>query len=187
MKKNVLILGVFLLATVGLYCQNDYYEFLRQRSTKTGFTTFFDVVNLDDSFTADLIISDLLQDENISRANYFKLKNGKDRIHIFYDSVVDANYIRPILQYHDVDFDLSTVIKNGEVQQSKDEKIRIEKFTSKPKHVKADGFPQYKNTGHKDLDNNNYRKEKDEWINNNPQEYELMLQELQEKTEEEEK
>lgn len=71
-----------------------------------------------------------------------------------------------------------------EMKKSNDDKIRIEKLNGKQEPIKADGFPQYKNTGQKNIDNNNYTIEKDEWIKNNPQKYQRMLQEMQENTEE---
>ncbi|MBN2778590.1 MAG: hypothetical protein JXR36_13165 [Bacteroidales bacterium] len=182
MKKITFTLGIILLMTTISICQNDNYEFLRQRPSGEGLTTFFDVIGLEDEFVAELIISDLRQDQNIWRADYFKLKNGKDRIHIFYDKSIDANYVHAIIKSHDVDYDLSTVLLNGELHRSEDDKMRLSKYTSTQTPVNKTGFPQYENTGNKEQDDNIYRVKKDEWISNNPEEYNNMIEEMQSNT-----
>ncbi|MDY0140662.1 MAG: hypothetical protein RBR97_02065 [Bacteroidales bacterium] len=178
MKKTVFILGLLILISLNSFCQTDNYEFLRQRPAGEGFTTFFDLSGLKDDFTADQIISALRADENISRADYFSLKNGKDRIHIFYNNSIDANYVRAIIQAHNVDYDLTTVLLNGELQQSKDEKIRLRNLSSNQTSINESDFPKYENTGNKDIDDNNYRVRKDTWIENNPEKYESILKEM---------
>jgi hypothetical protein len=179
MKKITILLGLVLLVTINSFCQTDNYEFLRQRPSGEGLTTFFDVVGLEDEFVAELIIGDLRQDQNIWRADYFKLKNGKDRIHIFYDKSIDANYVHAIIKSHDVDYDLSTVLLNGELHRSEEDKMRLSNYTSEQTSINKADFPQYENTGNKEQDDNNYRVKKDEWINNNPEEYNNMLEEMQ--------
>jgi len=181
MKKIVLLICLSTLAISLLIGQTDNYEFLRTRKTLEGYTTFFDVVNLNDEYTADQIISELRQDENISRADFFKLKNGKNRIHIFCNDNVDANLVRAILQNYDVDYDLSTVILNGEVKVNENIITDVKEFTSTPTPVKYNDFPSYVNTGNKEEDDINYANKKEQWINENPEKYNELLKEMENK------
>jgi len=181
MKKFVLLICFSTLVVFSLIGQTDNYEFFRTRKTLEGFTTFFDVVNLNDEFTADQIISDLREDENISRADYFKLKNGKNRIHIFYNENIDANYVRAILQAYNVDYDLSTILLNGQVAIEESKFSDITKFKSNPNPVKYSDFPTYTNTGNKEIDDLNYGISKEKWINENPEKYNELLKEMENK------
>lgn len=174
MKKFIILFGLFTSISVLGISQNDYYEFLRARPSGDGLTTFFDFVGLDDSIIIEQLISDLRNDEDIYRADYFKLKNGKDRIHIFYSKNIDANYVRAYLQAYELEYDFSTVLKNGELQRSEDDKVRLESYRSEQNSIENSTFPDYQN-----FDNDNqYRTEKDKWIEENPEEYNQLLEDL---------
>ena len=44
------------------------------------------------------------------------------------------------------------------------------------------GFPKYKHTGNKEQDDIKYRNSKDKWINENPEEYDKLLEGLKQNT-----
>lgn len=178
MKKIITIVVLLTMISILSFSQNDTYEFLRQRKLQDGYTTFFDVENLPDEFVADQIVSDLLKLESIHRADYFKIRNGKDRFHIFCNESMDANIIYSIISNYNVEYDLSTVIKNGEIQKNKEEIIRLNSLRSKPFSAKISGFPKYQDTGDKILDNNNYDAKKSKWVEENPEEYNKLIEEL---------
>ncbi|HPX75626.1 MAG TPA: hypothetical protein PLW77_03485 [Bacteroidales bacterium] len=181
MKKMVLTTCFSLLVVFSLIGQTDNYEFIRIRPTAEGYITHFDIINLNDDSTADQIKTYLQEDENISDTKIVKLKNGKIRVFIYSHDYVDANYVRAILQSRNVDYDLSSVALNGQVVRNDKEFIDPNKFTSTPTPVKFSDFPTYINTGDKEIDNINYANAKEKWINNNPEKYNELLKEMENK------
>ncbi len=177
MKKRLLIITL-ILSTFGSFAQEANLEFVQKKAINNGYTVYFQVENAVDQDHAEKILNDLLSDNNVYSGRYFKSGSGKDRYQLDINSNVTASYIRNILLTNNVDYDYSTIIVNGvnPERMNSVEVIQSEKYSPE-----GSNFPVFEKTGNSDVDNQNYSKSKDEWIKQNPVEYENMLKELENK------
>lgn len=179
MKERLLFIGVLILLGFGSFAQEDELEFVQKKIANDGYTVYFEVVNLVDESQAKDILNDLLSDNNIKDGRYFKSAEGKDRYQLKISNTTTASYIKNILVANNVDYDYSIMIVNG-VNPNKS-KLSGYELESEKSAVSAVGFPSYTSTGNKELDDSNYAKSKEEWIQENTEEYESMLKELENK------
>jgi hypothetical protein len=177
MKKRLLIITL-ILSTFGSFAQEANLEFVQKKATNNGYTVYFQVENAVDQDHAEKILNDLLSDNNIYSGRYFKSGSNKDRYQLNIKSNVTATYIRNILLTNNVDYDYSTIIVNGVNPVAIN---NVEVLQSTKSNPEASNFPVFENTGNSEVDNQNYRNSKDEWIKQNPVEYQNMLKELENK------
>ncbi|MDD3859888.1 MAG: hypothetical protein PHW83_06800 [Bacteroidales bacterium] len=180
MKNLVLIISFIGLLVSSAYSQIGKLDFNQKKISGEGFTVYFEVVGINDEAHALSILDDLIKDNNIEKGRYFISSTGKDRYQLYINDKVNPEYVREIIQLHDVDFDFTTISIDG-VTQENDINIDIKKGSEKI-NINAPGFPEYQITGVKEVDDNNYKNSKEQWIDENPEEYEKMINELNKKT-----
>ncbi len=177
MKERLLFIGVLILLGFTCFAQEDKLDFVQKKIANDGYTIYFEVSNILDENHAQQILNDLLNDNNIKDGRYFKSTTGKDRYQLYINNIVTAAYIKNILITNNVDYDYSTIIVNGvNPEHGKPSGYEI---GSDGYHVSALGFPSYTPTGNKEVDDANYAKSKEDWIRENPAEYEKLLKELE--------
>ncbi len=184
MKRYVLLTAVVLLVSITVFSQSSKLDFTQKKATEQGLIVYFEVEGISDESEAIQIQDDFLKDNNISYSKYFIGSSENDRYQLTIDSSVDAEYIRDILISHNVDFNYTTISIDGvtEIEQSNSNIP-----SSSPKtYITSMGFPKYNKTDNKSLDDNNYKTEKDQWINDNPEEYKKLLEDLENKSTEKE-
>lgn len=179
MKKLVFI-NLFLFLVALSFGQVVKMEFTQKKIVDSGLTVYFYVQNLESDDQAQLLLNDLLSENGIKSGRFFKAGNGKDRFQLYINSTITANYVRDILLTHNVDYDFSTVSVN-DVILNPDELPEHVAIMGSQKSEMPEGFPEFVKTENHELDVDNYRSAKDKWIEDNPDQYEQMLKELQEK------
>ncbi|MGI6411744.1 MAG: hypothetical protein ACOX0V_11030 [Bacteroidales bacterium] len=182
MKKLILLfLGVFVISVFYSQAQSDddNYEFYYVRQVGSDYLLYFNVLGLENDIIAEKITSDLNADSNISEAEIFELKTGEKRIKILCEQELDANYIRNILVTYGADYDPYTVLINGDIKFKEKQFVEINNFSSQFQNVKYSDFPVHKNTGNKEFDDIEYFKAKEKWINENPEKYNELLNEME--------
>ena len=175
MKGKIILVGLFILFSFSCFSQQENLDFVQKKYTGDSYTVYFEVTNLVDEAQSQQILEDFLRDDKIKEARYYKSGEEKDRFQLIMDCVITASYIKKILLTHNVDYDYNTIIVDGVNPQKGN--YSDNNVGSKGFHVSSLGFPSYTHTGNKEIDNENYRKAKDEWIEENPDEYESLLQE----------
>ena len=176
MKKFYLILGLLALACLS-YSQ-DVLEFTDKKPHPDGASIYFHVSGLIDDNHAEAVVNDLLDDSNISFARYFVSSSGKDRFHIHCTNNVTPEYIRPLLLAHNLDYDFSTVSRNGNLENQASHATTSVNNHSARQGVNYPGFPQFKDTGNPEKDESEYGQKKQEWINENPEAYQELIDDL---------
>jgi len=165
------------ISTISVFAQQEKMEFVQKKIASDGYTVYFQVDGISGEEQAQNILEDLLNDSNIKGGRYFKSGDGKDRYQLYINDMITAAYIRDILLANNVDYDYSTIIVNGINPESNNSALKS--GGSSKTSVSALGFPSYEHTGNPQLDDSNYNKSKEEWIKENPEEYESMLKELE--------
>jgi hypothetical protein len=179
-KLSVLVLFIFTVCTI--YTQErsgktDNLQFTRIKPTDNGFTVYFNVDGLLDENHAELVLQDLLNDSGIYDGRFFKTADGKDRFHLYIYPEVTAEQVRGIINLHSIDFDFTTVSINGRIP-NRDRGVSLSEIGSERSHVDRDGFPKFINTGNPEKDAEEYRIQKQKWIDENPEEYQKLIDEL---------
>jgi hypothetical protein len=179
MKKRLFFSIILTFGILSSFAQQQKLDFVQKKSANNGYTVYFEVQNITNQEHGEKILNDLLNDNNIIDGRYFKSGAGKDRYQLYINDIITANYVRNILLANNVDYDYSTIIVDGVNPEHIN--ARTNSLGSAKTNVSALGFPSYENTGNKELDDSNYKKSKEEWIQENPEEYESMLKELENK------
>lgn len=184
MKQFLFGLIILLFCAINqLVAQNqaDVLEFTRMKTAGQGYTIYFNLIGIAGEDHAETILQELLNEPSIYDGTFFKTPDNKDRFQIFVtDLSITANYVRDIVKSHGADYDFTTVMVNGVIPNLGEQGVSIHSLGSQRTPIIFDDFPQYKDTGDPKNDAQNYRREKLEWINNNPEKYEQLLQEMQE-------
>ena len=180
MKRIAFLSVVIFIFSAFSYGQEGKLEFTHKKVLDDGYTVYFHVKGIKDQAHANEILADLLNDNNVTNGRHFESIEGKDRFQLFINDVVTAEYIRQILKSHNVDYDFSTVSIDGTVPNKKS-RHDLQEYGSAKTYITSMGFPKYENTDDKISDDINYNQAKDKWINENPEEYNQMLKELEEK------
>lgn len=171
---------VFLTMSFSQEQYEDNYEFLRKRAATEGYTIFFDVINLKNNHQAEMILQDLLSHEDVYDGRFFTTRDNKNRFHLFMYNVISANEIREIIIQHNVDYTLEHVSKNGEISE-RNRGVHVSELGSERKPIDYSDYPKYIDTGDKEQDRIIYNKRKEQWINENPEKYQRILNELKNK------
>ena len=178
---GVIYLFVLIILSTPVFSQLDSekLEFTRVKTIEEGYTLYFNVDGITSESHAELILQELLNQEKIYDGRFFETRDKSFRIQLFVtDLSLSAEFVRSILIKHSADYDFTTVSVNGLVpNQSKG--VHPSEINSTYRPVNAFGFPIRENTGNQKKDEDEYRKKKDEWIQQNPEEYEKLLKELE--------
>lgn len=177
----IIMCGIFSAHTsfsqIDLEETDGNYEFIRKRPASEGYTVFFDVKNLQNKAQGEQVLQDLLNDEGIYDGRFFSTRDGKDRFHIYILPDVNANYVREIITKHNIDYVLDHVSLNGKIEE-KDRGVEVSRMQSKRVSINYPDYPKFEDTGNTEQDRHNYDKKKREWIKNNPEKYEKILNNL---------
>jgi len=176
MKKIALLIFISGMFSVTLFSQEGKLEFIQKKATDNGYTVYFHVVDIEDSDHIDSILEELLNDNNIYKGRHFISGTGKDRFQLYINEIVSAEYVRNILLSQNVDYEYTCVSVDGNVESSPNSYSGSVK-----RHINSNGFPRYIKTGNQETDDKKYKNSKDQWINENPEEYNKLLEELNEK------
>ncbi len=163
---------------ITVFSQDGKLEFTQKKITNDGLTVYFHVVNITDNDQANQVLSELLNDENIYKGRYFKSNQGKDRFQLYINDIVTAEYVRNILLSQNVDYEFSTVKVDGYFISGDAIPEERAMSGSAKTYITSMGFPKYERSGDKEMDDINYRIAKDKWINENPEEYDKLLEDL---------
>ena len=175
MKKIYLIIGLVTLSCLSF--AQDNLEFTQKKSNGNSKSIYFQVEGLVNDEQADAVVNDLLDEPNITFARYFISGKGKDRFQIHCNSTLTAEYVREILLAHNLDYDFSTISRNG-IIEDKNPNANAGNNESLRNDIETIGFPKYNNTGNKQDDDAKFSVKKRKWIEENPNEYQEMLNQL---------
>lgn len=172
MKNTLLriLMGVVIMLPGYLSAQNKVNDFINYKNLPNGQKViYFELAGIGGSEQLNQILSNLQNDKNVFYNSITADDNGKYRCKATVDSMVDAAYIRNILQLSGAEINMASLIS----KESPDFKKEII-----PSKMRSDGMPEhypvYENTGNPDYDNSVYEQAKQEWIKNYPVEVELL-------------
>jgi hypothetical protein len=163
--------SVFVIIAVVVYANllhsQTVMEFTDVKDAGDLKTVYFQVTGLgDDDDARTTLLNEFLSDPLISDGRIFTNSSFKTRCQLFISYNMGPEYIRPILQSKGYDFEFSSVTIDGNLLVDKDERSYTSMF-----YAPADDFPSYEKTGDKELDDETYRKSKEEWIELNQRKY----------------
>lgn len=167
MKLKVFVILVFFIVAFSYSFAQSKLEFVDVKDLGNSKTVYFQVKGLgEDDESRALLLNDLLSDPKVIDGRIFTSSSFKTRVQLFIPHDVEPEYIRPILQAHGYDFEFSSVSIDGQLLIRKDAMAARSIF-----HSPAEDYPQYVKTGDKELDAENYRLAKEQWIENNKRKY----------------
>ncbi|MDD2636145.1 MAG: hypothetical protein PHW82_11695 [Bacteroidales bacterium] len=167
MKSKILVCAVFFILPFSMIFAQAVMEFVDVKDADGLKTVYFQVKGLgeDDDARFELMTS-LLADPNVEKGRIFTSSSFKTRCQLFLPYEIGPEYIRPILQSHGYDFEFSSVSLDGKLLVDKDARAARSEF-----YAPSENFPKYVRTGDKELDAENYRIAKEQWIENNNRKY----------------
>ncbi len=147
-------------------------EFTQVKFTDEGKTVYFHINGLgEDEEERQILLDYILQDANVQSARIFTSSEFKTRCQLYIPMEITPEYVRTLLQAKGYDFDFSTISINGEIKKNQAAEI----FTSPYKQASSN-FPEYKITGDKLKDAENYYLAKQKWTSENPKKYNKEMQ-----------
>lgn len=167
MKFRIFMFSAFLIIAFSNVIAQSKMEFVDVKDLGDSKTVYFQVKGLgEDDENRALLLNDLLTDPKVIDGRIFTSSSFKTRVQLFIPHDVEPEYIRPILQAHGYDFEFSSVSIDGQLLISKNAMAARSAFYSP-----AEDYPRYVKTGDKELDAENYRLAKEQWIENNKRKY----------------
>ncbi|NLA24566.1 MAG: hypothetical protein GX879_06330 [Bacteroidales bacterium] len=176
MKKFLLLL-VGCAVSFFTFSQVTSLEFVSKKTSGDKATVYFDVVGIKDSKHADAILKSFLNNSNIEWGRYYESSAYKDRFQLITNHNITAHDILDILISHGTDFDYTSVARNGVVEKDAKDTNKAN-LNFKRTEIQESGFPKYVDTGNPTEDEKIYVEKKKQWILENPEKYEQMLNEL---------
>ena len=174
MIKRILTMGFVLLSLYQLSAQENELRFTLSKNLGEQKTVYFHIKGIQDSDMPDILLERLLSDPLIYDGRIYKTPKLQDRCQLYMSHEIDAAYIRSILQEYNLDFEYTTVSRNGHLETAH-AKSSSKPGATPPSPVLMDGFPQYKDTGNPEVDQQNYSNAKQKWIEENPEAYQEYI------------
>lgn len=176
--KKTLLLTTGLLLCIFLFSQDYSFRYLTEHEqTKE---VVFSIVGVRDSEHAIQIISTFESYEQVISCKIFYNRRCKMTVSKEMDSE-SAEKCRAILQTLGVDFDPDYLLfeqKEPYLEMSQLKKQHPYDFVSNPKPsdewVYPESFPKFSDTGNPGMDNTDYARAKQAWIEEHPEEYRQM-------------
>jgi hypothetical protein len=178
MIKYLFIFGIILSLSSQAFTQEDKLEFAHKKSSGENTVAYFDIQGLEDNEQAEKMLKRLLKDPQIIDGRYFKSSSMTDRYELKFTNNVDANYILSILQEMNLDYDYSSVYKNGVLEKANHPESNASQHGSPRTAIAIEGFPEFIDTGNPEEDEKTYAEKKRQWIEANPEKYQEYLNSL---------
>jgi hypothetical protein len=175
MKKFYLLLATF--AMVSIISAQDVLEFTEKKPIENGYSVYFHVKGILNDEHANEIVNDLANEANITYVRYFVSSQGKDRFQLSINEGVTPEYIRNILITHNTDFEFTSVSRKDQIGNKASQAMRVQDVAQR-RAVNYPGFPKYEETGNTKIDEANYSANKEQWIQENPEAYQQLLNEI---------
>lgn len=176
MKKTFFLTLLTAISYFG-FTQSGNLDFLQKKPIESGFTVSFEVLNIGDESQINSIITDIKKLTGVSNVRYYKSGTGGDRFQLYISNEVTAYQIREILIANNTDYDYRTMIQKDVTPENSGQSVSTENRSEKSYSIPD--MPQYISTGNKIQDDENYRMAKDQWIKENPEQYESLLKEIE--------
>lgn len=184
MKALSLAIIFFFLGLAGM-TQNDDLRFTQKKVVNPDEQViYFHLTGLKNQTHQQAVLKSLLDDPKIRDGRIFVSGDGRDRCQLYMSRDVDANYVRGILLGENVDYEFTAVARNGEVSIDPENPNRENSYSKNQSNynpVNKNGFPVMQHTGNPDKDKQEYAQKKKTWIEAHPEEYQEMLDKLQNK------
>lgn len=166
---RLLSIVVFIAITTNLFSQSEEYMFNHFKSAGEKNVVFFRISGLsDDTDEQDRVLSIILEDSKITDGRIFSVEGSNPTCQIEVNPEINVAYIRNLLQSAGYDIDLTSVSsKNPEKPAGIYSSERYSFFEG------FSGFENYDpNTNGALSPEEHYAKEKEAWVNKNPEAYE---------------
>ncbi len=170
MIKRMLILSFVLFVASQLTAQENTLRFTQSKNLGEQKTVYFHIKGIQDNEMSDVLLERLLQDPLIYKGRMFKTPKLQDRCQLHMAHEIDAAYVLSIVREFNLDYEYTTVSRNGHLESSQ-AKHQTNPGGTNPSPVLIDGFPEYEDTGDAEVDRRNYQKTKQKWVEENPEAY----------------
>jgi hypothetical protein len=174
MIKRMLILSFVLFVASQLTAQESNLQFTLSKDLGEQKTVYFHINGLQDDEMSEALLERLLQDPLIYEGRIFKTPKLQNRCQLYMAHEIDAEYVQSILKEFNLDYEYTTVSRNGHLETSR-AKHQSNPGATKPTPVLIDGFPEYEDTGNPEVDQKNYQKRKQKWVEENPEKYQEYI------------
>lgn len=172
MLKRFLSFSILFLIGLNLLAQNEVLRFTLSKNLGEQKTVYFHIKGIVDNEQADKLLDRFLLDPLIYDGRIYETPTNQDRCQLYMDHEIDAVYVRSILQEFNLDYEYTTVSRNGQMETSYSLESSLQET---PKTVVADGFPEYFDTGNPEADKADYARRKKKWVEENPDKYQEYL------------
>ncbi|MEA1875156.1 MAG: hypothetical protein U9N51_12140 [Bacteroidota bacterium] len=174
MIKRMLILSFVLFAASQLIAQESNLKFTLSKTLGEQKTVYFHIKGFQDNEMSEVLLERLLQDPLIYKGRIFKTPKLQDRCQLHMAHEIDAAYVLSILKEFNLDYEYTTVSRNGHLETNR-AKHQSSPGATKSSPVLIDGFPEYEDTGNPELDKKNYQIKKRKWVEENPEKYQEYI------------
>jgi len=174
MIKRMLILSLVLFVASQLSAQENSLRFTLSKDLGEQKTIYFHISGLEGEEMSDALLERLLQDPLIYEGRIFQTPKLQDRCQLYMAHEIDAAYVLSILKEFNLDYEYTTVSRNGHLETTR-AKHQSSPGGTKPSPVLIDGFPEYEDTGNPEIDQKNYQKRKQKWVEENPEAYQEYI------------
>lgn len=176
MLKRFLCFGILFLIGLNLSAQDEVLKFTLSKNLGEQKTVYFHIKGIEDDEQSDKLLERLLSDPLIYDGRIYETPTNNDRCQLYMDHEIDAAYVKSILQEFNLDYEYTTVSRNGHLEAQQAEKLPSHETPKTP--VVMEGFPEYVDTGNPEADKADYARRKKEWVEQNPEKYEEYLEQL---------
>ncbi|MDA3910074.1 MAG: hypothetical protein PF448_01790 [Bacteroidales bacterium] len=174
MIKRMLILSFVLFVASQLTAQENSLRFTHVKSIGEQKTVYFHINGLQDDEMSEALLERLLQDPLIFEGRIFKTPKLQDRCQLYMAYEIDAAYVLSILKEFNLDYEYTTVSRNGHLE-SNQASSQSNPGATPSTPVLINGFPEYEDTGNHEADRENYQNKKQKWVEENPEKYQEYI------------
>lgn len=178
MKTIKLFAVICFLSLNVLHAQEGKLDFASKKELFNGYVVYFLMDNVKDAKHASTIVKQLQKQKDIKEAEYYIANTGQYACKLIIGHKINANQIKEILLKNGADYNYQDIIVDGRLPAQNID-IKEASPTIERTNVNHSGFPIYRYTENKEQDDKDYAKAKAQWIEDNPEEYKMMLNDLQ--------